>query len=166
MKTVAKIIGGLAVLGLILALLIPGGLTKQSAYQAKVRSDMRQICLAVIVHYESLGKMPKSLSELPEETLHESLLYFYDPESERPYDWLFFGDRLRHKEIKPDSVLLVAPTIFGTTKNIPKENEERFRMVGFMGGYVERLTEAEFEALMVDQDDSINSVTSLRSSTP
>jgi hypothetical protein len=113
---------------------------------------MRQICLAVVVHYESVGKMPNSLRELPHGTLHQSLLYFYDPESQRPYDWLFFGDRLRQTEIKPDSVLIVAPTTFGTTKNAPKENEEKFRMVGFMGGYVERLTEAEFEALMVDQD--------------
>jgi hypothetical protein len=151
MKILAKIIGGLLLIGLVLAILIPGGTSPQSAYQVKIRSDIRQICIAVNVYHQSSGKIPQNLDEIPEQILEKEFLFFYDPESGRPYDWMYFGDQLNDMKIKYSSVLIVAPTLFGTGDKIPTEMDEKFRLVGFMDGHVERMTQTEFEALNVDQ---------------
>jgi len=158
MKNFAKIIGGLLIVGLILAILIPSGGGSQSAYQAAVRSNMKHICFAVNDYYQRSGRIPKVLSEIPEQILEKEFLYFYDPESQRPYDWLYFCRELQKTETKHTAVLIVAPTMFGTDDEVPANTEENFRFVGFMDGHVERMTQSEFEALMVDQDGGINSV--------
>jgi len=158
MKTAVKVFLLLMIVALAIGLLIPNpGTNRVSAYHAKVKSDLREICFVVIEQYAASGEFPESLESLPRNMVDEDTRYFYDPDSGRPYNWVYYGNRLQNETPDSATVLIVAPAIFGDGKKVPNDKGEKFKIVGFSDGHVERMTISEFEILIAEQNGGINS---------
>jgi hypothetical protein len=153
MKLAIQIALSLFLVGIVLAILIPSHSgTPIPATNAKISSEIRRVSVAVATYQQSKEKYPDSLHEIDSELLPEEYAYFYDPDSGRAYDWLYFGSGVKGKEIKPDFMIAATPTTFGTA-------EEPLRIVAFGDGHVETIPNSEFERQLVEQGSSINSVT-------
>ena len=76
---------------------------------------------------------------------------YYDKESGRFYDWLYFNPVGNEAPARP---LVATPTTVNRQGDVPRKGDNHYRVVGFSDGIVELIEESEFRKMLSQPADA------------
>ena len=77
---------------------------------------------------------------------------YYDKESGRFYDWLYFKPVGNEMAARP---LIATPTTVNRKGDVPREKDIHYRVVGFVDGRVELIEESKFRKMLSQPADAM-----------
>lgn len=96
-----------------------------------------------------------SLDDLPSGYIPYEYRRYFDPESGRAYDWLYYGADIKWSYPSNRFIFMAAPTLLGSGQNDVHDLDNAFRVVVYLDTHTERLSETEFRERIQLQEQGI-----------